>query len=395
MKVLDLAEFFSERGGGVRAYLTQLLREGAARGHEMVVVAPGPRDEEVVQQGGRVIRLRGPAMPYDPSYHALWRVRDARAVIARERPDVVQASAPYIAAPVVASLKAPLRVMVVHSDFIDTYARPVLSTLGGRRLADRALAIPWSLFARGAERFDLTVVSGPWLAAKLRGYGVPRVVCVPFGIDHERFSPSLRSETLRQELLGARAGDPRARLVVLAGRLAIEKRAALALRACALVDREIPLSVVVLGDGPERPRLEALARRLGLCASFTGFMKDRERYARCLASADLLLHACAVETFGFVVAEALASGTPVVVPDRGGAADFVDDHCAERFSADGGPVDTAVATLRLLRRPAPALRAAAVTAASRVPPAASHFDALFALYDRCLRLGVQAALEEP
>jgi alpha-1,6-mannosyltransferase len=283
---------------------------------------------------------------------------------------------------------------VVHSDFLEAYARPVLRALVGRRGAEVALRGPWSLFARGASRFDLTVVAGPWLAEKLRRHGVPRVACVPFGIDHARFSPAHRSEQLRAELLGPLARDPAARLVVLAGRLAVEKRAALALKALARVHREIPVSVLMLGDGPERPRLEALAARLGLCAQFTGFLKDRERYARCLASADVLVHACAVETFGFVVAEALASGTPVVVPDAGGAADFVDDACAERFDHDGGEVAAAVAIVRLLRRPPGPLRESAVRAGARVPAAASHFDALFALYARCLRDGVAKALED-
>lgn len=393
MKILDLAEFFSERGGGVRAYLTQLLREGGARGHDMVVVAPGPRDEELAVEGGRVVRLRGPAMPYDPSYHALTRVRDARARVRAERPDVLQASAPYVAATLVAMERAPLRVLVVHSDFIDTYAHPVLCSLGGRDFAERALALPWRAFARGASRFDLTLVSGPWLAAKLRRHGVPRVVCVPFGIDHARFSPALRDEAIRREMMGERADVRGARLVVLAGRLAMEKRAALALRACAQVDREIPLAVVVMGDGPERARLESLARSLGLCVRFTGFLTERGRYSQMLASADALIHGCAVETFGFVVAEALASGVPVVVPDAGGAVDFVDEGCSERYARDGGPVAAAVATRRLLQRPVEALRAAAVLAGARVPTAASHFDALFSLYERCLREGVDRALE--
>lgn len=393
MKILDLAEFFSERGGGVRAYLTQLLREGGTRGHSLVVIAPGPRDEERSVEGGRIVRLRGPRMPYDPSYHALTRVREARRRIRAERPDVLQASAPYIAAPVVATEQAPLRVLVIHSDFIETYAHPVLCSLGGPDFAERALSLPWRLFARGASRFDLTLVSGPWLAAKLRRHGVPRVACVPFGIDHARFSPSHRDPAIRREMMGYRATLPGTRVVVVAGRLAVEKRAALMLRACARVDREIPLAVVVMGDGPERPRLEALARELGLCAQFTGFLREGGRYAQMLASADALLHGCAVETFGFVVAEALASGVPVVVPDKGGAADFVDDSCAERFASDAGPVAAAVATLRLLRRPAGELRESAAIAGARVPSAADHFDALFALYERCLRDGVEAALE--
>jgi len=333
-------------------------------------------------------------MPYDPSYNALTALGAARARIRAERPDVLQASAPYVAAAVVATERAPLRVLVIHSDFIDTYARPVLCRLGGEKLADATLSVPWRAFASLASRFDLTLVSGGWLAKKLRRHGVPRVVCVPFGIDHARFSPSLADPTVRAELMGEMASRPGARLALVAGRLAVEKRVALALKALARAQREVPLAVAVLGDGPERARLEALARRLGLCATFTGFVKDRERYARMLASGDALVHGCAIETFGFVVAEALASGVPVVVPNGGGAAEFVNPDCAETYAPEGGEVAAAVAALRLLRRPQAPLREAAVEAARKVSDASAHFDTLFAMYARAFAEGRDAVVEE-
>ena len=62
-----------------------------------------------------------------------------------------------------------------------------------------------------------------------------------------------------------------------------------------------------------------------------------------------------------------------------------DEACAERFDHEGGEVAAAVAIVRLLRRPPGPLRDAAVRAGARVPAAASHFDALFALYES--RLG--------
>jgi alpha-1,6-mannosyltransferase len=312
VKILDVTEFFSERGGGVRAYLTQLLREGTLRGHRVVVVAPGPRAGESTVEGGRLVRVAGPAMPYDPSYHALWNVSELRALVARERPDVLQASSPYVAAYLAATqVDVPVRALVLHSDQIGSYARPVLSRLVGGKAADFMVAPLWAGLRALSSRFDLTVVSARWLAARLEAAGVPRVVQAPFGIDRARFSPALRDEGLRAALLGAKAGDPRARLVVLVGRLALEKRVAFVLEALAIVARRRPLAVVVLGDGPERQRLEVRATKLGLGAVFTGFVTDRERYARTVASADALVHGCAVETFGFAVAEALASGVAV------------------------------------------------------------------------------------
>lgn len=386
MKILDVTEFFSERGGGVRAYLTQLLREGTLRGHQVVVVAPGPRAEESTVHGGRLVRVKGPAMPYDPSYHALWSVPTLRALIARERPDVLQASSPYLAAYIAATQPSiSVRVLVLHSDQIGSYARPVLSRWIGAKRADVALRPLWAGLRALASRFDRTLVSARWLADQLAAAGVPRVVQAPFGIDRSRFSPGLRDESLRASLLGAAAGDPRARLVVIVGRLALEKRVAFLLDALARAARDRPLSVVVLGDGPERARLEARARRLGLGVKFTGFVTDRERYARTLASADALAHACAVETFGFAVAEALASGVPVVAPSAGGAGELVDGTCGVTYDPDASPVEAALAIERLLDQPSGALSAGAVARASAIPEAGAHFDELFMIYEEAMR----------
>ena len=381
MKIVDVTEFWSERGGGVRAYLTQLLREGKARGHEVAVIAPGPRDEVQSLEGGRVIRLRGPAMPYDPTYHALWDVREIRAAIRREAPDVLQASSPYVAALVATSVRdVALHSLVIHSDFIDTYARPVLSRAFGERATDLALSPPWAALRALTARRGVTVCAGEWLATKLRAHGCERVVCVPFGIRHEDFSPALRDESLRAELLTAMGVGVGGALLAVVGRLAIEKRVAKVFDALASLRAEHPLGVLVLGDGPERWKLEARARALGLPVSFQGFVTERARYARLLACADGLVHGCPSETFGFSVAEALASGVPVVAPDAGGASEFVGEACGERFSAEGTAVDIAVATRRLLRRPRAAVSEAALEASRRVGRAEAHFDALFALY---------------
>jgi alpha-1,6-mannosyltransferase len=386
VKIVDVTEFWSERGGGVRAYLTQLLREGALRGHDVAVIAPGARDEEMPSEGGRVIRLRGPAMPYDPSYHALWNPIAIRAAIERERPDVLEVSSPYVAALVATRAHSvALRSLVVHSDFIDTYARPVLSRALGARAADVALAPPWAALRALTARFDVTVCSGRWLADKLLAHGCQRVVCVPFGIRHGDFSPSLRDPALRARLLGPARDREGAALVAVVGRLAVEKRVPLVFESLAKLGETRPVAAVVLGDGPERPRVEALAKRLGLFVNFEGFVTDRARYAATLASADVLVHGCACETFGFSVAEALASGVAVVVPDAGGASEFADPDAAERYPADATPVAVSVATSRLLGRPREARCAGALRAASRVRSAGHHFDALFALYEARLR----------
>lgn len=96
-------------------------------------------------------------------------------------------------------------------------------------------------------------------------------------------------------------------LLVAAGRLVASKR----------FDRVIdharlsgPITLVVVGDGPERQRLESLARALGVRAIFTGLLPRPEALAW-IAAADELVHASRAEGLSTVIREAEALGTPV------------------------------------------------------------------------------------
>ena len=58
VKILDLTEFYSQRGGGVRSHLTLKSHVSCRFGHEHVVVAPGPRDEDSDARGAARSALR-------------------------------------------------------------------------------------------------------------------------------------------------------------------------------------------------------------------------------------------------------------------------------------------------------------------------------------------------
>jgi teichuronic acid biosynthesis glycosyltransferase TuaC len=76
-------------------------------------------------------------------------------------------------------------------------------------------------------------------------------------------------------------------------------------------------ALVVVGDGPERSRLEALARARGVDARFVGRVPRDEALAW-IGAADVLIHASEAEGLSTVVREAEALGTPVAVHvDRG------------------------------------------------------------------------------
>jgi alpha-1,6-mannosyltransferase len=382
MRVLDLAEFYSERGGGVRSYLDKMLHHAGELGHEVVVVAPGPRDEDRrVGNGGRIVRYRAPKMPYDPSYNAPIRVGRMRELVREIAPDVLQISSPFIPSWVASSLKAPLKAYVHHADPIGCYVTPLVA----KNALFRPLAgLSWAYLRNVCARADVTIVAGDWLNGELTAKGCERVRTVHFGIDREAFGPERRDEGLRRELLGSLAGDPEARLVLVAGRLAADKRQRLVIDALELVARTRPVGLVLLGDGPERERLEERGRRLPSFRALR-FTKDREEYARLLASVDALAHGSLCETFGFLLAECLASGTPLAGPDRGGAADLAAPGYAETYPAFGGPEAAAEAIGRVLARPRAELSRLARGRAENIPTTRDHYAHLFRTYDTLLR----------
>ena len=133
------------------------------------------------------------------------------------------------------------------------------------------------------------------------------------------------------------------------GRLSHEKGVHVLLRALAEVVARAPhVRTFIVGDGPERAALAALAAHLGLSerVSFLGFRPD----ARALmAQVDIVAHVPIYEGFGLVVLEAMATGRPVVTSDApGGLRDIVDHETTGLVVPVGDAAATARALLRLV-----------------------------------------------
>jgi alpha-1,6-mannosyltransferase len=177
------------------------------------------------------------------------------------------------------------------------------------------------------------------------------VVRVPLGVDLDTFRPHPR--------------DPEEGLrLVHAGRLSREKSPHLAVAtAVELHRRGVPLRMDVYGVGPHLDELVDVAG--GAPVRFRGYVDSPARLSRALAHADIALSVCPGETFGLAVLEALASGTPVVTADRGGARELVDADSGAWGEPD--PAALADAVLELAGRAVAARRAAARRRAERYP----------------------------
>jgi glycosyltransferase involved in cell wall biosynthesis len=118
--------------------------------------------------------------------------------------------------------------------------------------------------------------------------------------------------------------QPRGR-ILMAGRLSIQKNPLLAIQALALI-REMEWSLEVIGDGPLRVEMEALARREGIAdrLTFYGWVSETQVAERMTAS-DILLMTSLQEGLPMVAIEALQWSLAIVSSQIGGMHDIVDD----------------------------------------------------------------------
>jgi L-malate glycosyltransferase len=125
--------------------------------------------------------------------------------------------------------------------------------------------------------------------------------------------------------------SPERRYIVGVGRLVRRKDYPTLLRALRALGRD-DVSLLLLGDGPERDRLQGMARELGIedRVEFRGFVPENEKF-QILANADLFSLTSLHEGFGVVYLEAMYCGLPVVAADEGGQVDLLKDGTTGRL----------------------------------------------------------------
>jgi glycosyltransferase involved in cell wall biosynthesis len=166
------------------------------------------------------------------------------------------------------------------------------------------------------NRTAATMAPTEALRRALRDEGFRAVHCVSRGVDVDAFNPAHRSAELRRGWQ-VQADDP---VMLYAGRLAAEKNLGLLVRAFHAARAVQPRTrLVLVGDGPLRPRLEASLPE----AHFAG-QRRGDDLARHFASADLFVFPSLTETFGNVVTEAMASGLAVLAFDDAAAAQLIE-----------------------------------------------------------------------
>jgi alpha-1,6-mannosyltransferase len=337
MRVVQVANFYGPRSGGLRTAVDRLGAEYCASGHEVFLIVPGPHPGRSRLRTG-VIRITMPArlIPFTGGYRAIM-PGPVRALLDALRPDALEISDRLT----LRSLgrwgreHGATTVMISH-ERLDRFAGQVLPRRTAQKFADFANR-------RTAANYDTVVCTTRFAREEFDRIEATNTVTVPLGVDLRTFHPRQRCALVRQ-----RWATPTQILLVHCGRLSVEKHADRSIGAvAALREAGVDARLVVVGEGPLRPRLERQAARLPV--DFTGFISNRHTVARLLASADVALAPGPHETFGLAALESLACGTPAVVSRTSALTEIVTADSGAL--ADNDPMAIAQAVRAIVGRP--------------------------------------------
>jgi len=386
MRIVDVCAFYTPKGGGVKTYVEQKLHAAEAFGHEVIIIAPGEETGTLLTVGsGKVLTLAGPRFPLDRRYGYFNDEELLHQTLTELQPDLVEASSPWGSASMVARWPgAAPKALIMHADPLSAYAYRWFSPIASEAMIDKGFDWFWRHLRRLDEKFQLIVCASNSLSARLTAGGLHHVTTIPMGVTPGIWSPAHRDEDMRARLLERCEIGPDGLLLLGVGRHAPEKRWPMVIEAVTAAGYDRPIGLVIIGDGRQQSRVVRAVRNnphIHLMAPTS----EKGMLARLYASADAVVHGCEAETFGMVTAEALASGTPVIVPDSGGASDLCVGGVGERYKArDGGSLAEAIA--RFADRGRDAYLPATLEAAAHARTEHEHFEALFGAYENLVRV---------
>lgn len=382
LRVLDITDFYSETAsGGVRTYLRHKGDHLARAGVSHAVVVPGSRSGMERVGATRLHRIQGPRVPVSPAYRTLLSSEEIRRILEAERPDVIEVGSPFLVPRLVRRAAGEPGIPTVgfyHADVVRTFAEPYLRHPLLSPLQGGLKAVARRLVRDVYRSFDATVAASPSVVRELEEYGVPNVVHIPLGVDRERFRPRAPGERASREELGVPEGPA---LGIYVGRFAPEKRLDVALEGHGRIPADRRPCLLLVGDGPERAALERRAHRQARLF-IAPYQSSREALARMYGAADFYLATGPGETFGLAIAEALASGLPVVTVRRGAGPDRVAGGAVAEGYRHGDAADAARAIEALVDRLGPQITQRARQHALDHYDWAWTFAALVRLYDR-------------
>ena len=310
-------------GGAVAQH--RIVHELKRRGHEMRVIAPGFSFSNTTEddQGTTIYRPRAVTLPFymNNKYHvAPFPFFYVKHIIDEFKPDVINVCSPYpnsLCAMIIAKKQGIPIVGSIHI-LPENILAPLLDTAWYNTMVNYT----WRYLVWFYNRVDWATVPTQTGAAMYteRGLRVP-ITAISNGVDTVLFNPKNHGGFLRERLV-----LPEKPLVLYCGRMNQEKNVDVLIRAIPQVLSQVDAHFLFCGSGGLKPDLMKLAETLGVSdhTTFIEFL-DWADYPNVYALADLFVMPGESELQSIVTLEAIASGVPAIVVNKGAVPELVNN----------------------------------------------------------------------
>lgn len=308
MRVALFTETFLPKVDGIVTVLVLLMDHLIKRGVEFMVVAPRIGDDLTDYQGHKVVGVPSVKFPFYPELRigppTLSTYREVKAF----KPDVAHFIHPALVGTGGMMMAKRLNVPTLASFHLDL--ANIVRYLGIGFLEP----FMWWYTRQNFNAADYTLAPSRLVQEDMLAHGIRNVGLWRRGVDAEKFSPHYATADMRARLS---AGHPEDTIMLYVGRLSHEKQ----IDQIRTVLEHVPgTRLAIVGDGPARADLNQ--HFAGTRTQFMGYLRGQELWSA-FASADVFVFPSALETFGLVLIEAMASGLPVVTSRVGGVDDMV------------------------------------------------------------------------
>lgn len=339
MRIGFFSDTYTPQINGVVTSIKLFAAALERQGHEVYIFAPTPRQPTDTD---RIVRI--PSVPFalQPEMRlASLYSQHAYRLARRANLDIIHSHDPFAVGLFGLAVAKRFRLPYVHTyhTLYPEYVHYVWETRFTRAMAER-------LSREFCDQCDLVLAPSTKIEKALDEWGVTAPVkLLPTGVDAERFACGSPEAVAA---LRGRFGIPSTdRLLVFVGRIGLEKNVDLLVEAMARVTTP-GARLLIVGNGPHRTELERHIESLGITdrVTFTGYLQGEE-VAAAYAASELFFFASLSETQGLVVAEAMASGLPVVAVEDLAIGDAVTDG-VNGFLTEEEPGALAAAADRVL-----------------------------------------------
>src|SRR5215207_408165 len=237
MRVVQVANFYGPRSGGLRTAVDRLGAEYCGAGHETFLVVPG-RYSEWRELPSGVIRISLPArlIPFTGGYRAVL-PGPVTCMLAQLSPDALEVSDRLTLRSLGAwGRRHDVATVMISHERLDRLVGQILPARMARSIADAANR-------RTAASYDAVVCTTAFAREEFDRIHASNVLTVPLGVDLDQFHPRHRSAAARQRWV-----RPGQTLLVHCGRLSVEKHTYRSIDSvAALRDSGVDAKLVVLG----------------------------------------------------------------------------------------------------------------------------------------------------